>query len=796
MKAAQNRWVLLASLGVVAGLTWVTGRITEFSSNPLSALPRNQPEIEAREIYQRHFLQENDLVVAVRASTASDPREIAESLAQFLRGEYPELENRLRERFPWEADEGLEQMGALAGLGWVNSPSEEIQALAKRLSDPASIDRAIESALETLATSFSLEPEEAFLAIDPLGLAQIPGLPRPDSAQSEGLEFGSEDLRAILIDFPGDRNKAAEMATWQAKIEAGIAAWQQKRKDLPAPEEILISGYAPYVVELNQSMRLELIFSAVFTLSVVLFLFLVVYRTAYPLVVLAVGLAITCLSTIAMGGLIYGELNAISIGFAAILIALVVDCNVIVYQEQVQPSDPSDTFRAAVVRPVIWAAATTALVFSALNLSAIPGIAQLGSLVSVGLILGSAVSLTFFHQLIARKKLREPRSMKSLAVPSAWAVGTGLVILSVGIYALFSRGLPVMDTRPETMLPKYSESAVQYENLRRELGTDGAEPIAVLFRAESEASVREAMESWEESVSQLNGVKAAIPHALWPRSEIDFVALKQLASAWPTVRTKLDENFGETALGFAENAFAIWIARAEDRDPELGNLREATWILNQAVRIEPGELPTAKGLVSTTTGAWLDPVRNELLQLADADPRITLLGWDNLGPTLERLYRHDSRLVVLPSIVVLFVVLFLVFRSFRAVALSILTLGLSCVMLLALMRGLGIAWNQINLMAIPLLLGAGLDYNIHIQLALRRSGGNLEVVGQTTGKALLVCGLSTAAGFASLGWSHHPGLASLGQTCALGIVCTMFVAVMLLPGWWSSVVKQNCGKVS
>ncbi len=781
---------------MVLGLTWVTGRFTEFSSNPLSALPRDQPEIEAREVYQRHFLQENDLVVAVRATPDGDPREIAESLAAFLREMYPELEHRVRERFPWEDDEGLEEMGALAGLGWLNSPQAELRNLAARLTNPGEVDSAIDAALEILATSFSLEPEEAFLAIDPLGLAQIPGLPRPDSAQTEGLEFGSENLRAILIDFPGDRNQAAEMAAWQAKIEAGIESWKQSIGTEFTPEEILISGYAPYVVELNQTMRLELIYSAVFTLGIVLFLFLLVYRTAYPLIVLTIGLAITCLTTISFGGLLYGELNAISIGFAAILIALVVDYNVIVYQEQVQPSDPSDTYQTAVVRPVIWATATTAVVFSALNLSAIPGIAQLGTLVGVGLVLGSVVSLTFFRQLIARKQLRKPRNMGSLAAPSRWAIGAGLVILSVGSYALHDRGLPQMDTRPETMLPNYSETAVEYENLRRELGAGGAEPIAVLFRAETEESVRLAMESWEEQVKQLNGVKATIPHALWPQPDQDPDAIQQLSSAWPMVQQKLDENFGETAIGFARNAFDVWAAKAGGGSPDFSKLPEATWLLNQAVRIEPGEPPTAKGLVSSTTGVWLDSTRHELLLLADADPRITLLGWDNLGPTLERLYQHDSRFVVLPSAVVLFVALFLVFRSPMAVVLSILTLGLSCVMLLALMRGLGIAWNQINLMAIPLLLGAGLDYNIHIQLALRRSGGNLDVVGQTTGKALLVCGLSTAAGFASLGWSQHPGLASLGQTCALGIVCTMFVAVILLPGWWRILVKQNCAKVS
>ena len=796
LKNQRNRWILLIGLLVAVGLGWFTGKFTVFTSDPLSVLPTEEPEIQARQVYQRHFLQENDLIVALQVSLPGDPREAAESLSAHLREQIPELHDRIRERFPWESDEGLAQMGALAGLAWTNSSPNSLESLVNRLTNPAQVAESIDAALETLATSFSLEPEEAFLAIDPLGLSTVPGLPQPDSAQSEGLGFGSEDLRAILIDFPGDRNQAADMAAWQEKVQTSIDTWQAKSSGEFGDVEIIVAGYAPYVIELNRSMRLELLFSAAFTFGIVLFLFLAVYRTAYPLAVLTVGLSITALSTIALGGFIYGELNAISIGFAAILIALVVDYNVIVYQEQVQPSDPEDTFNSAVVRPVVWAAGTTALVFAALNLSAIPGIAQLGSLVAVGLIIGSAVSLLFFHRLIARKQLRSPRNMASLAVPGSWAIGATTVIILAGASSLAIYGFPRLDTSPETMLPRYSESVVEYENLRRKLGEDGVKPIAVLFRSESVDEVRQAMQNWESAVSELNGVSAAIPHALWPRSKVDTDSIRQLSDAWPEVREKLSESFDDLALNFAENAFSVWKSVAEGEQPGFRQLPEAQWILNQAIRIESGEQPSAKGLVTTTTGAWNSDVHEQLLKLADADPRVTLLGWDNLGPALQRLYQHDSRLVVLPSIGVLFVVLFLVFRSVKAVGLSVLTLGLSCIMLLALMRGLGMAWNQINLMAVPLLLGAGLDYNIHIQLALRRSGGNLDVVGRTTGKALVVCGLSTAAGFASLGWSHHPGLASLGQTCALGIVCTMFVAVMLLPGWWSALIGRNYGKVS
>ena len=89
-----------------------------------------------------------------------------------------------------------------------------------------------------------------------------------------------------------------------------------------------------------------------------------------------------------------------------------------------------------------------------------------------------------------------------------------------------------------------------------------------------------------------------------------------------------------------------------------------------------------------------------------------------------------------------------------------------------------------NVMALPLLFGAGIDYSIHIQFALRRNNGDMSRSFQTVGRAILLCGASTAAGFASLGFATNAGLASLGRVCAVGIMITCLVSVYLLPLWW------------
>ena len=101
---------------------------------------------------------------------------------------------------------------------------------------------------------------------------------------------------------------------------------------------------------------------------------------------------------------------------------------------------------------------------------------------------------------------------------------------------------------------------------------------------------------------------------------------------------------------------------------------------------------------------------------------------------------------------------------------------------MALMRLMGVDWNMFNLMGVPLLLGLGLDYSIHMNLAAARASCGDQGADRRVARALLVCSLSSAVGFATLVFSHHPGLSSLGIICSLGIMLTMITAVFIVPG--------------
>jgi predicted RND superfamily exporter protein len=135
-------------------------------------------------------------------------------------------------------------------------------------------------------------------------------------------------------------------------------------------------------------------------------------------------------------------------------------------------------------------------------------------------------------------------------------------------------------------------------------------------------------------------------------------------------------------------------------------------------------------------------------------------------------------------VVLVLLSLWFAFRRTTEILLGAAVLCLSGLILLAIMALAGWTWNLMNLMALPLMLGTGVDYTLFIQLALRRHGGDLVAVRRSVGRALMLCGGTAVAGFGSLAFSSNLGMASLGKVCAAGIGTNMLISVFLLPAWW------------
>ncbi|MDX1388719.1 MAG: MMPL family transporter, partial [Acidobacteriota bacterium] len=137
---------------------------------------------------------------------------------------------------------------------------------------------------------------------------------------------------------------------------------------------------------------------------------------------------------------------------------------------------------------------------------------------------------------------------------------------------------------------------------------------------------------------------------------------------------------------------------------------------------------------------------------------------------------------VIIGAVLVFVILLIDFRGAREAGLAMIPLFIGMVWMLGWMGVLGLSFNFANLIAVPLVIGVGIDNGVHVIHRLRIEGerGMGEVL-RHTGRAILIASLTTMIGFGSLALASHRGLESLGVMLLLGVGSCLVTATVVLP---------------
>lgn len=92
----------------------------------------------------------------------------------------------------------------------------------------------------------------------------------------------------------------------------------------------------------------------------------------------------------------------------------------------------------------------------------------------------------------------------------------------------------------------------------------------------------------------------------------------------------------------------------------------------------------------------------------------------------------------------------------------------------------GVPFNFANVIALPLILGVGVDYGVYlVQRGRDAADGSLLKTG--TARAVLFGALITMVNFGNLAFAKHPGMVSMGLLLTLGLAMTLLCALVLLP---------------
>lgn len=728
---------------------------------------------------------------------AADLAAAAERLAAQLR-RHPEVESAqagLREE---EVDYFRRGVIARAPLFLPPAARAEMEA---RL-EPAAIGRRVEE-LRALLTSPLGGAAGEWITVDPLGLAELLPGHGPERTVSPvdpltGAFLAADGTAALVVVRPvGESIDPAFGRRLERALRTAEAATERKTGRSLTVEAV---GGALYAAADERILRQDLRRTVGGSALAAGLLLTAGYGGLLPPLLILAPLLPGLLWTAGVAGAAVGKVSAVGIGFAAVLVGLGVDYSIHLVSRVVaarragEAVDRSVELALSGAGPgVVAAALTTAAGFLVLGFAALRPIRELGLLVGVGTL--SILAATF---LVAPALLRlvpvpvtDRLGWKMLGglVSRATRVAVrrrgvivigGILISSVAAAGLSRLGL---DADLRGLRPDDHPMLEAEQRLAETFGL-GVETATVLVpgRRAGEALGRAAAVA---SVLRTHGPQDLVVVSpsdwLLPHGVAEWRARRLESLPFGRAAERLEEEL--RTAGLDPDAFhpglAVMRTLAAGRPPAAPTPPEE---LTRLVR-RRGETTWVAIPLRAPAGTWPDGLPRELhRRILRRVQEAEIASVAAVGAEMRRLAARDLARLAWLALAAVVAVVVITFRGRpRPVLLALTPVLVGPLWALGLWGWSGRELDLVSLIALPVLLGIGIDNGLHALLAERRHAArDLRQGLQEAGPAIVLTALTTCAGFASLALSRLPGLRQGGVLVAVGILACL-VATLMLP---------------
>ncbi|MFA6124024.1 MMPL family transporter [Sphingomonas sp.] len=539
--------------------------------------------------------------------------------------------------------------------------------------------------------------------------------------------------------------------------------------------------------------------------------------------------------TTALGLFAVGALNLISVAFIPLFVGLGVDFGIqIAVRFNAERLDGADTGKAlqraavALGAPLALAAGAVFLGFGAFLPTDYIGIAELGIIAGLGMVVALIASVTLLPAILMLLKPGAPRREVGFAEAAPidrwlhshrktvlWAFGLSMA----GSIAL----LPFVqfDFNPLHLRAKDGPAMRTLSDLMRD-------PLRTPNTINLLAPNADAARALTEKLSALPEVAEAVSvDSFVPADQEAKLALVQDASLLLDATINpfdLTPSPGDadSAAALARTATELRAIAVSHPGPAAESARRLAAAFGRLATGTPQDRARATTLLVTPLGTMLDQVRSALQ--AEAVTRATLPpeiagNWiakdgralvqlfpkgDSNNNAVLRRFTKAVRAVApdasgLPvatqeaagtvawafveaGILALALVsglLFLVLRDVKEVAFTLAPVVLSGFLTLGSCVLIGQPINFANIIAFPLLFGVGVAFHIYFVMAWR--DGATDLLQSSLARAVLFSALATGSAFGSLWLSHHPGTASMGKILMISLAWTLVCALIFEP---------------
>jgi hopanoid biosynthesis associated RND transporter like protein HpnN len=573
-------------------------------------------------------------------------------------------------------------------------------------------------------------------------------------------------------------------------------------------------------------------------LLITLWLFLAVktWRLIVPiLATLCLGLTLTLLfATVAVG-----TLNLVSVGFGILFVGIAVDFAIqfsVRYRERrFEYPDPAEAMRQNASRvgvQILVAACATSAGFLGFVPTAFSGVAELGLIAGVGMLIAFACTLGFLPAMIT---LCRPRG-EAVVVGFRWMAPLDqavarhrrpilvvFVVLAVVAIALSPRlefdsdPLHTKNPNTEAMRTLYDlmDDPVTNPYSISILSPNDAAAVALKAKLVKLPTVSKVIdvnsfvpEDQQEKLAIVADANSILSPTLLAHPAPAPIKPEEIRLAAKSALAQIDPALAKLPKGHPLAAIAADLHQLEGAkdDVLMATDRALTRFLPEQLdnlRTALNAAPvTLASLPPDVTRDWLLPdgrVRTQVLSTPQARSsaglqefvaQVTAIAPDAGGSavTIEATSQtivNAFRDAAIIAVVAITIILLLALRRVLDVGLVLAPLILSALLTLLVAVLLPLPLNFANIIALPLLLGVGVSFNIYFVMNWR--AGRHAILGSATARAIVFSALTTGTAFGSLALSGHPGTASMGRLLLISLACTLLASLVFIPALLSSV---------
>ncbi len=616
-------------------------------------------------------------------------------------------------------------------------------------------------------------------------------------------------------------------------------AIRQAAKDLDLPGKygarLRLTGPVPIANEEFATVQDGAVANGIGTVLVVLLILWMALHSSKIIFAVFINLFIGLSITTAMGLIMVGSLNLLSVAFAVLFVGLGVDFGIQYSVRYRSERFKSDDLQMALEKaaeyvavPLSLAAMATAAGFLSFLPTDYKGVSELGEIAGVGMLVAFLSSITVLPAMLSL--LNPPGEKEAVGYAFLAPVDHFLekhrVVIIVGTLLIAVAGLPLLyflrfDFNPINLRSPKVESIATFLDLRKDPNT-GANAINVVTNSEADARKIQARLEKVPEVLRVMSLDSFVPGDQPAKLKLIAEGAKILnpalnpdsIDAAPTDAENVEALKGAAdslrkVAGDAKGPGAAASRRLAEALSKLAGSDQATRDKTQAIFVTPLQMVlnqlknalqaqpiTLKTLPPDLVRSWKskdglqrvealprgDPNDNDTLRkfagaVLDAEPNaiggpVSIL---KSGETVVRAFIHAG----LWALIVISLLLWLALRRVTDVLLTLVPLLVAGAVTLEICVLIGMPLNFANIVALPLLLGVGVAFKIYYVTAWR--AGRTNLLQSSLTRAIFFSALTTATAFGSLWLSSHPGTASMGKLLALSLVTTLAAVLLFQP---------------